>query len=71
MALSDHMKALGPMLLKVALDQLDMHPDDRTRELMRQPLLKLAASGKLPKNRMRRLALLLAEAASSVAEELK
>jgi anti-sigma regulatory factor (Ser/Thr protein kinase) len=71
MAISDHLKAVGPVMLQVALRRLDRQDDETTRELMRQPLLKLATTTGLPKDRMRRLATLLSEAASSVAEDLK
>lgn len=71
MAISDLLRAAGPAVLRMAMGELDNQNDDKTRELMKASLRKLVASSGLPKERMRRLALLLAESASGVGEELK
>lgn len=68
---TDYLKFIGASMYEGFLGLLDKESDDRARDLFRSQLRKASASKKLSKDRMRRLATLLSEAASSVAEELK
>ena len=67
----DYMKLLGISMYEGFLGLLDGESDEKTRDLFCTQLRKVAFNKRLPKDRMRRLATLLSEAAGLVAEELK
>jgi len=71
MKIADYVKFVGAGMYEGFLGLLDGESDDRARDLFRVGLRKISANKRLSKDRMRRLATLLSEAASSVAEELK
>ena len=71
MSIADYIIYVGKGMYEGMVGMLDAQPDDKARDHLREGLRLIVRGNAIPKERMRRLATLLSEAASSVAEELK